>query len=103
VLDDGVDIAETAAAMSAIDLIISVDTMTAHLAGALGRSVWTLAAFAPAWWLWHLLPTDPVTSGTAIGDGWSRWYPTMRLFRQAQPGMWDDVMRRVRIALMTGR
>jgi ADP-heptose:LPS heptosyltransferase len=61
-----------------LDLVISVDTAVAHLAGALGRPVWTLLPSAPDWrWLMHRADTP--------------WYPTMRLFRQPQPGAWDPV------------
>jgi tetratricopeptide (TPR) repeat protein len=88
-LDETCDIADTAAVMSLLDLIITVDTMTAHLAGALGKPVWVLAAHAPAWWLWH-----------ADGDR-SLWYPTMRLFRQDRAGDWEGVMQRIRAALQT--
>jgi hypothetical protein len=87
-LDDTCTIADTAALMLNLDLIVTVDTMPAHLAGALARPVWVLAAArAPAWWLSH---------GT--GDR-SDWYPTMRVFHQSRSGDWRDVMERVRTAL----
>lgn len=76
------DFADTAAFMSELDLIISVDTAAAHLAGALGRSVWTLLPFVPDW-RWGLGRED------------TPWYPTMRLFRQATAGDWECVMHRV--------
>jgi ADP-heptose:LPS heptosyltransferase len=67
-------------------LVISVDTAGAHLAGALGRPVWTLLTHAPDWrWL--------------RGRADSPWYPTMRLFRQQSAGDWDEVMARLAIAL----
>ncbi len=70
------DFAETAAAIQNLDLVISVDTAVAHLAGAMGRPVWTLLKFAPDWrWL--------------LGREDSPWYPTMRLFRQERPGDWQ--------------
>jgi hypothetical protein len=76
------DFSDTAAFMSELDLIISVDTAAAHLAGALGRPVWTLLAFAPDW-RWGL-------------EGESTpWYPTMRLFRQPALGDWESVISRV--------
>ena len=76
--EESADIAETAALIAALDLVISTDTMVAHLAGALGRPVWTLLHFDADWrWL-------------ATGDR-SPWYPTMRLFRQPRPGDWDAV------------
>jgi ADP-heptose:LPS heptosyltransferase len=62
-----------------LDLIVSVDTMTAHLAGALGKPVWTLLP-ADCDWRWMESRSD------------SPWYPTMRLFRQSQAGEWRDVL-----------
>ena len=73
------DFAETAALIANLDLVIAVDTSVAHLAGALGKPVWTLLAFAPDWrWLLHHAD--------------SPWYPTMRLFRQKVPGDWNSVI-----------
>jgi hypothetical protein len=76
------DIVATAATMHHLDLVISVDTMVAHLAGALGVRTWTLLHFA-ADWRWMLERND------------SPWYPTMRLFRQPAPGDWRSVVRAV--------
>ena len=73
----------TADALMEVDLVITVDTMLAHLAGALGRPVWTLLAFAPDW-RWMLDRPD------------TPWYPTMRLFRQPAPNDWASVFREVR-------
>ncbi|HEX5876039.1 MAG TPA: hypothetical protein VFY60_15425 [Pyrinomonadaceae bacterium] len=70
---------DDARVMRALDLVISVDTMTAHLAGALGRPTWTLIPFT-ADWRWLLDRTD------------SPWYPTMRLFRQKEEGNWATVI-----------
>jgi hypothetical protein len=78
--------ADTAALMAQLDLVISVDTSVAHLAGALARPVWLLLAFAPDW-RWLLERDD------------SPWYPTMRLFRQPAPGDWTSVVQAVRAAL----
>ncbi|MGD0387897.1 MAG: tetratricopeptide repeat-containing glycosyltransferase family protein [Tepidisphaeraceae bacterium] len=76
------DFADTAGLVSNLDLVISVDTSVAHLAGGLGRPVWTLVPCNPGFqWLRDRLD--------------SPWYPTMRLFRQATPGDWDGVIRRV--------
>ena len=77
------DFAETAALMCNLDLVISVDTSIAHLAGALGLSVWVLLAI-PCDWRWQYQRTD------------SPWYPTMRLFRQSDPGDWAPVLNTVR-------
>ena len=76
----------TADALMEVDLVITVDTALAHLAGALGRPVWTLLAFAPDW-RWLLERTD------------TPWYPTMRLFRQPQPNDWEGAFRAVRAEL----
>ena len=73
------EIAAAAAAMLELDLIISVDTMTAHLAGALARPVWTLLPHE-ADWRWMRNRED------------SPWYPTMRLLRQRSPGSWGEVV-----------
>ncbi|MBT3927754.1 MAG: tetratricopeptide repeat protein [Rhodospirillaceae bacterium] len=80
------DFCATAFAVSRLDLIITVDTALAHLAGALGRPVWLLLPHAPEW-RWQLERDD------------SLWYPTMRLFRQSQPGDWDGVFQRLSQAL----
>jgi predicted O-linked N-acetylglucosamine transferase (SPINDLY family) len=86
-LSDGLtDFAETAAAISVLDLLISVDTAAAHLAGALAKPIWVLLPFAPDWrWL--------------IGRDDSPYYPTARLFRQPTRGDWDSVALGVRRAL----
>jgi len=77
---------ETASVLASLDLVIAVDTAVAHLAGAMGRPVWTLLSFAPDW-RWLLDRED------------SPWYPTMRLFRQTTPGDWPPVVARVADAL----
>jgi ADP-heptose:LPS heptosyltransferase len=76
------DFADTAAAISLIDLVITVDTSVAHLAGSLGKPVWILLPVAVDW-RWLLNRED------------SPWYPTARLFRQASAGDWDGVIARV--------
>jgi len=76
------DFADTAGLLEHLDLIITVDTSVAHLAGALGRPVWTLLSFVPDW-RWELGRED------------SPWYPSMRLFRQPALGDWEAVIRRV--------
>ncbi len=80
------DFADTAAAIAQLDLIISVDTAVAHLAGAMGKPVWVLLTKIPDW-RWML-----------EGEN-SPWYPTMRLFRQSQHGDWPGIFERVAIAL----
>lgn len=76
------DFGKTASAIERLDLIISVDTAVAHLAGALGKPVWLLLPFAPEW-RWLLDRED------------SPWYASMRLFRQAKPEDWDGVVQRL--------
>ncbi len=73
------DFADTAALIEALDLVITVDTSVAHLAGALGKPVWILNRF-DACWRWLTDRTD------------SPWYPTARLFRQPAPGDWSSVL-----------
>ncbi len=80
------DFAETAAAVCRLDLVISVDTSVAHLAGALGRPTWLLLRYPPEW-RWLLARED------------SPWYPTARLFRQRKEGDWPEVAREVAAAL----
>jgi len=82
------DLMNTACIMQHLDLIITVDTALAHLAGALRKPTWTLLPFAPDWrWLLNREDTP--------------WYPTMRLFRQDVPGDWQGVFERVQQALTT--
>jgi tetratricopeptide (TPR) repeat protein len=76
------DFADTASVLEQLDLVISVDTAVAHLAGALGRPVWVLLAYS-ADWRWFLDRTD------------SPWYPTMRLYRQSRQGDWGGVIESV--------
>jgi hypothetical protein len=77
---------DTAAIMMNLDLVITSDTAIAHLAGALGVSVWVALAYA-ADWRWLLDRSD------------SPWYPSMRLFRQKKPGDWTGVFEEIRAAL----
>jgi ADP-heptose:LPS heptosyltransferase len=65
-----------------LDLVVSVDTAAAHLAGAMGRPVLLLLPYMPDW-RWLLDRDD------------SPWYPTVRLFRQEAPSEWEDVIRRI--------
>jgi len=83
----GADLDEFSAQVAALDLVITIDNSTAHLAGALGVPVWNLLPFAGNWrWLLHR------------GD--TPWYRSMRLFRQPEPGDWSDVFNRVATELL---
>lgn len=73
------DFADTAALISNLDLVISVDTAVAHLAAALGKPVWMLNRFDSCW-RWFTARRD------------SPWYPTLKLYRQPQPGDWDSAV-----------
>jgi len=80
-LADGLsDFAHTAAAIDAMDLVISVDTSVLHVAAALGKPAWGLMS-NPTGFFWMDERTD------------SPWYPTVRLFRQPEPGDWESVFR----------
>jgi hypothetical protein len=86
VMDGVADLSDTAALVETLDLVISVDTSVAHLAGALGRPVWLLNRYDSDWrWL--------------VGREDSPWYPSLRLFRQARVGAWPAVVARVRDSL----
>jgi tetratricopeptide (TPR) repeat protein len=77
---------DLAAVLMNVDLVVTVETAAAHLAGALERPVWNLLAYNPCWrWLLDRLDTP--------------WYPTMRLFRQSRLGEWGDVFEEVTAAL----
>lgn len=80
------DFRDTAAVLNQLDLVISVDTAVAHLAGALGKPVWLMLSKAPCW-RWLQDRED------------SPWYPTMRLFRQHQHGEWGAVVEEIGQAL----
>jgi tetratricopeptide (TPR) repeat protein len=84
--DELPDFAATAAAITALDLVITVDTAVAHLAGALGKPVWIMLPFA-ADWRWLVERED------------SPWYPTARLFRQQAAGGWEELVGRLQEAL----
>ena len=76
------DYADTAAIVANLDLVISVDTSVAHLAGAMGKPVWTLLHYDSIFFFWDR-------------EDSSSWYPSARVFRQATPGDWDGVFARV--------
>jgi tetratricopeptide (TPR) repeat protein len=88
--DDLSDFADTAALVQQMDLVISIDTSVAHLAGAMGKSVWILLPFVPDW-RWMLDRND------------NPWYPTARLFRQPKRGDWESVIEDVVTALRKHR
>jgi len=79
---DIADFSDTAALCGLMDLVISIDTSAAHLAGAMGKSTWVLLPHLPDW-RWLLDRSD------------SPWYPSMRLFRQEEVGVWDSVLQTV--------
>jgi Glycosyltransferase family 9 (heptosyltransferase) len=81
------DFADTAALMAQVDLVVTIDTSVAHLAGALGLPVWIMLQHS-ADWRWLLDRDD------------SPWYPTARLFRQTRAGDWDGVVADVVRALV---
>ena len=86
-LDARNDFARKAALIAELDLVISVCTSNAHMAGALGKPLWVLLCHAPDW-RWRLDRSD------------SLWYPTAHLFRQPAPGDWASVVAEVRAALV---
>ena len=80
------DFSDTAAVVSQLDLVITVDTALAHLAGAMGKPVWVAIPFSPDWRWMRDTDTSP-------------WYPSMRLFRQKRHGAWAGVFGDIRRAL----
>jgi tetratricopeptide (TPR) repeat protein len=82
------DFSDTAALVENLDLVISVDTSTAHLAGALGKPVWILNRFDSCW-RWPLGRED------------TPWYSTARIYRQSSPGDWESVMKKVKSDLIS--
>ena len=83
------DFSDTVSLIAELDLLISVDTAVVHLAGAMGKPVWTLLPYNPDW-RWMLNRTD------------SPWYPTMQLFRQPRPREWNPVIQAIHDRLTQG-
>ena len=81
------DFADSAALIAQLDLVVTVDTAVAHLAGAMGKPAWVLLPYSPDW-RWLLDRDD------------SPWYPSLRLFRQSSRGSWQDVVQRVKSELL---
>ncbi len=77
------DFADTAAIIARLDLVISIDTSVAHLAGAMGKPCWTLLPYVHVDWRWLRGRTD------------SPWYPTMKLYRQTRPQDWSETIDQV--------
>ena len=81
-LGNPVDFFETARLVTTLDLVITIDSSVAHLAGALGQAVWVLLPCAPDWrWM--------------LGRDDSPWYPSATLFRQSEPGDWSGPIREI--------
>lgn len=85
------DFADTAAIIETLDLVISVDTAVAHLAGAMGKPCWTILPYVHCDWRWLRDRSD------------SPWYPTMKLYRRSDPHDWTEVVERVLDDLATAR
>lgn len=89
-IDQLVSLEDFAAQVAAMDIVISITNTTVHMAGALGKPVWTMLPFTPDWRYQRARDDTP-------------WYPAMRLFRQSKPRGWDDVLARVADALVEFR
>ncbi len=85
-VDQLASLEDFAAQVAAMDIVVSISNTTVHMAGALGKPVWTMLPFTPDWRYQRAREDTP-------------WYPAMRLFRQSEPRRWDDVLARVGDAL----
>ena len=83
------DFADTMAIIDALDLVVTVDTAVAHLAGAMGKPAWVMLPYAPDW-RWLRDRSD------------SPWYPSLRLFRQSADRRWEPVIDRIAAELAAG-
>lgn len=81
------DFLDTAAIIAGLDLVVTVDTSVAHLAGAMGKAVWIMLSAHSVDWRWQCRPTD------------SPWYPSAKLYRQRAPGAWGEVIDRIQVDL----
>lgn len=80
------DFCDSASLVASLDLVITIDSAVAHLAGSLGKPFWLLLPWNPDWRWGHMRPD-------------SAWYPTARIFRQREPGQWSEVIDRVAVAI----
>lgn len=87
-MDSVTDLYDTAEVLAQLDIVVTIDTAVAHLAGALGKTVYLMLP-AYAGWRW----------ATTNRGRTSDWYPTVRLFKQSSPGDWNDVVRDIASAL----
>lgn len=89
-IDQIASLEQFAAQVDAVDIVVSITNTTVHMAGALGKTVWTMLPYMPDWRYQRERDDTP-------------WYPAMRLFRQTEARRWDDVMARVAEALTVWR
>jgi tetratricopeptide (TPR) repeat protein len=93
-VEDNFDMLDTAQVIMELDLVITIDSAVAHLAGALGVPVWLLSRYDGCWrWFWDKSEYETV----------SPWYPSMRIFRQSAPDTWPEVIERVALALQVAK
>jgi tetratricopeptide (TPR) repeat protein len=89
-IDQFASLEDFAGQVAAVDIVVSITNTTVHMAGALGKPVWTMLPFMPDWRYQRDRDDTP-------------WYPAMRLFRQSEPHRWDDLLTRVAAALVDFR
>jgi hypothetical protein len=81
------DFVDTAAIISLLDVVVTIDTSVAHLAGAMAKHTFLMLPYSPSW-RWETKREDSI------------WYPTLRLFRTEEPGNWEGVVARVKAAIL---